>query len=294
MSSDLEYTPVHDEEEHEGARHSPTSPEQATRRRASRGRKRVAVEDAGGGSGEADGDEDDNQAESRIRARDRQRRKRQRDRESASESPRAPLLPPIPALHELDHQHAAAHGPPGFGFHDQRNLMDMPLPLPLPSTHHPAPPRPAPVKRAKQVEADADLTPEELAKKERIRIAARERQRKHRAVVKAKRMAELGLTMGPDGTPGLANMYYDPHTVMHPHMSEDMAHSEFPIVQPNTSPGQTFASIVMLAFQCAPMLKQHLLRQLAMSNDDLGSLEPALAASFDQWNQEVRPAVCDL
>jgi len=41
-----------------------------------------------------------------------------------------------------------------------------------------------------------NLSPEEIAKRERVRASARERQRKHRAGVKAKRMAELGMAIG--------------------------------------------------------------------------------------------------
>lgn len=40
------------------------------------------------------------------------------------------------------------------------------------------------------------LPPDEAAKRERMRLAARERQRKHRAGVKARRLAELGVTIG--------------------------------------------------------------------------------------------------
>lgn len=40
------------------------------------------------------------------------------------------------------------------------------------------------------------LPPDEAAKRERMRLAARERQRKHRAGVKARRLAELGVSIG--------------------------------------------------------------------------------------------------
>jgi len=39
--------------------------------------------------------------------------------------------------------------------------------------------------------------------------------------------------------------------------------------------GQTFAS-TLLSFSCAPLLKQHLLRTLHMTNEELASLEPVL------------------
>ena len=39
------------------------------------------------------------------------------------------------------------------------------------------------------------LSPKEVAKKERVRMAVRERHHKHRASIKAKHMAELGMAI---------------------------------------------------------------------------------------------------
>jgi hypothetical protein len=52
--------------------------------------------------------------------------------------------------------------------------------------------------------------------------------------------------------------------------------------------GQTFASTLLLSFSCAPLLKAHLLRTLHMTNEELASLEPVIAAAWDQWNHERR------
>ncbi|KAJ7433154.1 hypothetical protein B0H11DRAFT_2259668 [Mycena galericulata] len=49
--------------------------------------------------------------------------------------------------------------------------------------------------------------------------------------------------------------------------------------------GQTFASTLLLSFACTPMLKQYLLRNLQMTNEELASLEPIIAEAWDRWNQ---------
>jgi len=53
--------------------------------------------------------------------------------------------------------------------------------------------------------------------------------------------------------------------------------------------GQTFASTLLLSFSCAPLLKQHILRTLSMTNEELASLEPIIAQAWDQWDHQVRP-----
>ncbi|KZV97657.1 hypothetical protein EXIGLDRAFT_832684 [Exidia glandulosa HHB12029] len=191
----------------------------------------------------------------RLKARERQRRKRERDRAG------------------LAAMQATAYDPDGH---------------PLQSDFSPRASRGQP--------DDADLSPEQLAKKDKLRKAARERQRKHRAVVKAKRMAEMGLTMGVD--PQIAGGYVDPaayaaavqmHTHPDMHDSDDpgmQVEPDLPQQQPNASPGQTFASLMLLSFSCAPLLKQHLLRTLNMTDEELTSLKPILAASWEQWNHE--------
>lgn len=60
--------------------------------------------------------------------------------------------------------------------------------------------------------------------------------------------------------------------------------------------GQTFASTLLLSFSCAPLLKQHILRTLSMTNEELASLEPIIAQAWDQWDHQVCflpfPRVC--
>lgn len=144
-----------------------------------------------------------------------------------------------------------------------------------------------------------DISAEEVAKRDRVRLAARERQRKHRALVKARKLRELGLDMGNEIIPGMEEVQYrlnaegqyhhmmphemQPHPPPHP-----LPGPEFQQGQPLG--GQTFASTLLLSFSCAPLLKQHLLRTLNLSNDELASLEPIIAQAYDHWDQQVRKA----
>ena len=159
-----------------------------------------------------------------------------------------------------------------------------------------------------------ELTPDEHARRERVRAAARERQRKHRALVKQKKMRELGLDMGNEIMPGMEDVGYRitaegayqnliPHEIAHPghpghphpghpghpvHPGQPhpgMHEPPFPQGQPLG--GQTFASTLLLSFSCAPLLKQHLLRTLSMTNEELTSLEPIIAQAWDHWDQQV-------
>jgi hypothetical protein len=43
-----------------------------------------------------------------------------------------------------------------------------------------------------------------------------------------------------------------------------------------------------LSFSCAPLLKQHLLRTLGMTNEELASLEPLIAEAWDRWDHQRR------
>ncbi|KAF8912196.1 hypothetical protein CPB84DRAFT_1957822 [Gymnopilus junonius] len=115
-----------------------------------------------------------------------------------------------------------------------------------------------------------ELTPEEILRRDRVRAAARERQRKHRLLVKQRRMRELGMEMGNDIMPGMEEIHYRS--------------------APDGAPlgGQTFASTLLLSFSCAPLLKQHLLRTLGMSNEELASLEPVIAEAWDRWDHQRR------
>ncbi|KAI0782250.1 hypothetical protein C8Q75DRAFT_788095 [Abortiporus biennis] len=144
-----------------------------------------------------------------------------------------------------------------------------------------------------------DASPEDVAKREKVRAAARERQRKHRAMVKSKKLRELGLDMGNDIIPPMDDMQYRvadgqyqvlahdmPAPQQHPHHHPIPHEPPFPQGQPLG--GQTFASTLLLSFSCAPLLKQHLLRTLHMTNEELASLEPIIAQAWDHWDQQRR------
>lgn len=150
-----------------------------------------------------------------------------------------------------------------------------------------------------------DLSPDEVVRRERVRAAARDRQRKHRALVKQKKLRELGLDMGNDIIQSMEDVQYrindsqyqqvmaahelqppPPHPA-HPHGGHTPMHEPpFPTNQPLG--GQTFASTLLLSFSCAPLLKQHLLRTLSMTNEELASLEPIIAQAWDHWDQQRR------
>jgi len=142
------------------------------------------------------------------------------------------------------------------------------------------------------------LSPDEAAKRERVRAAARERQRKHRALVKQKKLRELGLDMGNELIPSMEDVQYrltaDGQYQPMMHEMQQHAHQhpqhihEPPFPQGQPLGGQTFASTLLLSFSCAPLLKAHLLRTLNMSNEELASLEPIIAQAWDHWDQQRR------
>ncbi|KAH9917616.1 uncharacterized protein B0H18DRAFT_1033977 [Fomitopsis serialis] len=141
---------------------------------------------------------------------------------------------------------------------------------------------------------------EDVAKRDRVRAAARERQRKHRALVKARKMRELGMDMGNELLPGMEDMQFRvnadghyqpvmPHEMPpHPPPPQSIQEPPFPHGVHQLSGGQTFASTLLLSFSCAPLLKQHLLRTLNMTNEELASLEPIIAQAWDHWDQQRR------
>ncbi|KAF8531991.1 hypothetical protein JB92DRAFT_3104375 [Gautieria morchelliformis] len=216
-------------------------------------------------------DEDRAIEEKRIKARERQRRKRERDRSGRDKSG------------------GSAMGATSFPPHDDDPSHQMSIygpPVELANGHG----------RGRSADLSG-LSPEEAAKKERIRTAARERQRKHRASVKAKRMAELGMAIvnAGGGVEQTAVGYVlnehgqyepvmeDPNGSHHSHVPHE---PPFPAPQAHNTPGQTFASTLLLSFSCAPLLKQHLLRNLHMSEEELASFEPIIAAAWDHWEHE--------
>jgi hypothetical protein len=145
------------------------------------------------------------------------------------------------------------------------------------------------------------LNPEEAARRDRVRTAARERQRKHRLLVKQRKMRELGLDMGNEILPGMEEVHYRVNAdgqyqqVLLPelqHNPHGMPHHDQAFPPGQVPGGQTFASTLLLSFSCAPpMLKQHLLRVLAMTNEELASLEPVIAEAWDRWDHQVSHSV---
>jgi hypothetical protein len=194
------------------------------------------------------------QRHKREKAAERQRRKRERDRNNASTS------------------RAGSNGMGPVTFSQpshQQHMLSQALP---PDS------------------AEQDLTPDEKARREKVRAAARERQKKHRALVKQRKLRELGLDMGNeipevqyrDGQyqQALAHeLQHNPHGVMVQH--------EPPFPQGQLLGGQMFASTLLLSFSCAPLLKQHLMRNLQMTNEELTSLEPIIADAWEHWDHQV-------
>ncbi|KAH7889208.1 hypothetical protein F5I97DRAFT_1992465 [Phlebopus sp. FC_14] len=161
----------------------------------------------------------------------------------------------------------------------------------------PTDPQPAPQPQTAQSPTPTfngqDLAPEELARRERIRAAARERQRKHRSIVKQRKMRELGLEMTGELMPGMEEVQFRVNgDHQYPHVMHELPHphplnpqdSSFP--PPSLTGGQSFASTLLLSLSFAPLLKQHIQRSLPLTNEELASLEPVIADAFDQWNHQ--------
>ncbi|GJJ13756.1 hypothetical protein Clacol_008012 [Clathrus columnatus] len=227
----------------------------------------------------------------RLKARERQRRKRERDRSRRGISlPNSTTIVNVPVTDV-----GCALSPP------DKEIMEITSHLPdiisvanphgsiaNPSTSNDP---------TRQEPLSSIMTPNELAKREKNRQAARDRQRKHRALVKAKRMAaETGLSIttmeGPEQP--TANQQEDEHhepiiedTITHPHIhATPPQEPSFPIPQSHITLGQTFAQIMLLSVSYTPMLKRDLLRTLHMSEEDLNSLMPMIASVWDQWSYD--------
>ncbi|KAJ7773026.1 hypothetical protein B0H16DRAFT_1511017 [Mycena metata] len=200
----------------------------------------------------------------REKAAERQRRKRERDRA------------------------ASGLGPPPMPFPPQQSQDPYSTDFTMPE-----PPQ------------EDNLSPEEQARRERVRAAARERQRKHRQLVKQRKMRELGMDMGNEIMgPGIDEVHYRVNAegqyqqvlahelqqvqAAHAHHLQrqhaQTAQNEPPFPQ-GAHGGQTFATTLLLSFSCTPLLKQHLLSSLNMSNEELASLEPIIAEAWDRWDQ---------
>jgi hypothetical protein len=198
--------------------------------------------------------------------------------------------------------------------HQQQQQQQQPPPPPPPviaAITHPqqplntAPPQSAiaPTSEPPFVPPPTELSPAELSRRERVRTAARERQRKHRALVKQKKLRELGLDMGNElgGVQELEDIQYRlaaaaaaadgaPFGALQHDLGQQPPHipgQPDPAFTPGHNGGQTFASTLLLSFSCAPLLKQHILRTLSMTNEELASLEPIIAQAWDQWDHQV-------
>lgn len=233
--------------------------------------------------------ETESQKLKREKAAERQRRKRERDRRNAGTVPLSRSS--LPALKittaELQQAQTAAISsgqmqqpavPPPVVGQGQPPSTQTPQPLPL--------------------QFSQELSPEEISRREKVRLAARDRQRKHRALVKQRRLRELGLDVGNELMPGMEEPHYRApdgqyHQVLPPELQQLAPPPPPPIPHeppfPHGAPlgGQTFASTLLLSFSCAPLLKQHLLRTLGMTNEELASLEPLIAEAWDRWDHQV-------
>ena len=203
------------------------------------------------------------QRHKREKAAERQRRKRERDRNNSNNG-NTHITPTAPASNGVlfsippnEHQHEA----PGYG-------------------------------QASRQGDDTLLSPEEFARRDKVRKAARERQRKHRALVKDRRMRELGLDMGNEISeiPYHGGHVQDPHHYSQAVMGHhELGHHPQHVGegQPQVQGGEMFASTLLLSFSCAPLLKQHLLSTLSMTSEELTSFEPIIAEAWEHWDRQV-------
>ncbi|KAG6855692.1 hypothetical protein H0H87_012023 [Tephrocybe sp. NHM501043] len=225
--------------------------------------------------------ETESQRLKREKAAERQRRKRARDRNMNGAAGIALMGY---TEHHIQQQQQMQHHqpPPPSAAPTPVHVQSLPVQTQPPSVIE--------YREQSEYSSQPDLTPEELARRDRVRAAARERQRKHRMLVRQRKQREMGndLTMeevhyrvGPDG------QYQQvlPHDLPS-HPSPNVHEPPFPQGQPLG--GQTFASTLLLSFSCAPLLKQHLLRTLHMTNEELASLEPILAEAWEHWDHARR------
>jgi len=106
-------------------------------------------------------------------------------------------------------------------------------------------------------------------------------------------MRELGLEIGGEMMAPMDDGPYRQGEGQYPQVLHEIQPipipHEPPFPQSNLIGGQTFASTLLLSFSCAPLLRQHLLRTLNMTNDELASLEPVIAEAWDRWDHQVPP-----
>jgi hypothetical protein len=249
--------------------------------------------------------ETESQKIKREKAAERQRRKRERDR--ANVQVQVPAEPQevqgyahpqaqVPQVVVSAAGMGMLYAPPDQHLHLQHamahQLVHAPT-LPMPTNlneYHQEQPLQA---QAGPSTPTAHLTKDEQARREKVRMAARERQRKHRALVRDRKLREMGVdpngaasdvSAAVDDALRYTSTDYIPHDLQH---SIPLMEPPFPGVAQGLG-GQTFASTLLLSFSCAPLLKAHLLRTLNMTNEELASLEPVIAEAWDRWNSQVR------
>jgi hypothetical protein len=141
----------------------------------------------------------------------------------------------------------------------------------------------------------AELTATELLHCECVQTTRQEQQCKCHALVKQKKLHELGLDMGNElSIQGLEKMQYCIATEGAPFtaLQHDMGQQPIPgqpdlVFLPGHHGGQMFASTLLLSFLCTPLLKQHILCSLSMTNKELTSLKLIITQAWDQWDHQV-------
>lgn len=178
-----------------------------------------------------------------------------------------------------------------------RHVNNLNAAMSYPQPTEPPPPQPQPPQAPPQPFTGQELSPEEVARRERVRAAARERQRKHRSLVKQRKMRELGLDMSSEMLPGMEDVQFrvngqNEFQVMPPELPPHPMNPQDPsFPQPLLTGGQSFVSTLMLPLSWFPGWKQQVLRMFSISNEDLAVLEPIIADAFDQWDQQVCPSL---
>jgi|SRR5713226_974336 len=244
--------------------------------------------------------ESPSQRHKREKAAERQRRKRERDRNASLQNGLVGM-----AAAQQQQQQQQQQQPP------QQQQQQQPPPPVIAAVTHPQQPLAtastqsaiAPTTEQPFIPTPTELSAAELSRRERVRTAARERQRKHRALVKQKKLRELGLDMGNEvgAVQELEDIQYRivaaaaaadgaPFAALQHELGQQpppIPGQPDPAFTPGHNGGQTFASTLLLSFSCAPLLKHHILRTLSMTNEELASLEPIIAQAWDQWDHQV-------
>lgn len=166
--------------------------------------------------------ESPSQRNKREKAAERQRRKRERDRHANALA--ASAIPPGVQQHVLQQQQEqqTVSAPPAPSPSTSAPSTQMLSPLQTQQHHISQPPPSAPPIGSASVQSvqvqttsvqtsngdEYMMSSEEVARRDRVRAAARERQRKHRALVKQRKLRELGLDMGNEIIQGMDEVQF--------------------------------------------------------------------------------------